>query len=223
MSYILEALKKSEEKRKQEVASSHLNATSNALHKRKRKHTGKNVALIVAGCTLFSLFGWFLAKYTNNSSQLNQPVTELTGQGGPTIEKVKISPIPELRPKNTKSLPLSQPTTKTTEEIVREPKPLPSQVGEPPGNPQIDTPPSYEVEKVPLLKELASEIRDEIPELKLAGHVYSPDPSLRLILINSDIKREKESITKELTLDEITPDGVIIDYNDGIKFRLSVK
>lgn len=58
-------------------------------------------------------------------------------------------------------------------------------------------------------------------ELRFSGHVYSPEPSLRLIMINDQVVREGDPINTELLLDEISEDGVVIRYDQG-RFRIKL-
>lgn len=69
--------------------------------------------------------------------------------------------------------------------------------------------------------ELPANIRNELPELKFAGHTYAQTPLSRLIIINSKILREGGMISPDLRLFEITPDGVILDFR-GTVFSLKV-
>jgi general secretion pathway protein B len=43
-------------------------------------------------------------------------------------------------------------------------------------------------------------------------HAYSDTPKNRLVGINSRILHEGESVTPELKLEQITPEGVILSY-----------
>lgn len=74
---------------------------------------------------------------------------------------------------------------------------------------------------IPALEEMETAFQNSIPELKLAGHVYSEDSALRMILINSNVVREKGTVVKNLILDEITPDGIIL-RKQGIRFRIDI-
>ncbi len=71
----------------------------------------------------------------------------------------------------------------------------------------------------PLLSELSQSFQDELPQLDFAGHVYSDEPSQRLIMINSKIAREGDVVTSKLHLEEITPNGVILRHH-STRFRM---
>ena len=74
---------------------------------------------------------------------------------------------------------------------------------------------------VPRLDELDTAFQKMVPEFKLAGHVYSEDATLRMILINNRIVRENGAAAKDFILEEITPDGIII-RNGTVRFRIDV-
>jgi hypothetical protein len=68
---------------------------------------------------------------------------------------------------------------------------------------------------------LPSEIKSEIPDLKITGHIFSDNPDNRIININGNIFREGDKISKDLILREITLTGAIFDYK-GILFLKKV-
>ena len=74
---------------------------------------------------------------------------------------------------------------------------------------------------VPRLKELDSAFQATVPDLKLAGHAYSEDAALRMILINNHVVRENGAAAQGIILEEITPDGIIL-RKGSIRFRLDI-
>ena len=71
---------------------------------------------------------------------------------------------------------------------------------------------------LPEFKDLPGSLRAAIPVLHCAGHTYSTEPGKRMIIINDSILREGEKIDENLRLVEITWDGLILDF-DGERFR----
>ena len=80
----------------------------------------------------------------------------------------------------------------------------------------IDTEPQTDL---PLLKDLPAIVQAEIPNLEYAGHTYSQNPSQRMIIINGKILREGNLIAPNIYLREITWEGLIIESN-GTRFRV---
>jgi hypothetical protein len=69
-------------------------------------------------------------------------------------------------------------------------------------------------EDIPELSQLPQSVRSEIPSIKLFGHIYSDSPETRLVNINGDILREGDSVAKNITVKEITKNGVILTYGN---------
>jgi general secretion pathway protein B len=219
MSYILEALKKSDKKRQQETSVSPLHkihAKPPALRK-KEPQRGRQISLsitlvlVIAGLTI-----WYLSKKDTPTLTAEKPKTEevlpLKPQAQPEITVVP-KPIPELRPAKKKvyvASTESQPEViPKSVEVVLEPKPL-TAVAPPP-------PPFDEYlqtdNKTPYLEELPASFQETVPQFQFDGHVFSPEPQQRMIMINRKIVRQGEVIEKGFILDEITPSGVILRHS----------
>jgi len=56
------------------------------------------------------------------------------------------------------------------------------------------------------------EIADQFKDIKITGHIFSDNPDHRLVNINGTIYREGDSLSNGLILKEITPDGVMFEY-----------
>lgn len=72
---------------------------------------------------------------------------------------------------------------------------------------------------LPLLNDLPAGVQAEVPNLEYAGHTYSQNPSQRMIIINGKILREGSLIAPNIYLREITWEGLIIESN-GTRFRV---
>ena len=70
--------------------------------------------------------------------------------------------------------------------------------------------------------ELPARIQREIPEIAVQLHAYSSKPAERLAYINSKKLREGDSVMPGLTLEQITPDGMIFNYK-GYRFRHGIR
>ncbi|UCE79332.1 MAG: general secretion pathway protein GspB [Nitrospiraceae bacterium] len=67
-------------------------------------------------------------------------------------------------------------------------------------------------------EELPYSVQKELPELIITVHLYSDDPSSRMINTYGKTVKEGQAVTDDLKLEEITPDSVIFSYK-GYKFR----
>ena len=69
---------------------------------------------------------------------------------------------------------------------------------------------------IPDIEDLPASLREGLPELHFAGHTYADDPAKRMIIINNKIVREGEKAGNNLRLDEITWTGVILNYRGQV-------
>lgn len=113
-----------------------------------------------------------------------------------------------------------------------QPPPAPVSAGtgaEEPQNPQDyapaqDTSPGSHVRRtsaagVPLYQDAAVTPGTQIPQLHLDFHMYAPQPQDRFVMINMHKLREGESLPEGVHVNAITPEGVVLSYN-GQTFML---
>jgi general secretion pathway protein B len=67
-------------------------------------------------------------------------------------------------------------------------------------------------QKVLLMAELPTAIRQEIPAMSIPVHSYSDTPQERIVGINDQLLREGEYLAPGLKLERIAPDGVVFSY-----------
>jgi general secretion pathway protein B len=72
---------------------------------------------------------------------------------------------------------------------------------------------------IPELGQLPQSVRAEIPQLTILGHIYSDSSTTRMININGDIFREGDTLAKNIKIEQITENGVILNY-DGLRFSI---
>ncbi len=76
-------------------------------------------------------------------------------------------------------------------------------------------------EPLPEFSQLSRDMQKELPSISIKGHIYSDNPSARMVNINGLLMREGEEIADDLRIDEITLSGVILTYKD-VRFRIRV-
>ncbi|WP_457576457.1 general secretion pathway protein GspB [Desulfomarina sp.] len=203
MSYILNALKKSAQKRQHDEKHSYdfirdpLPITLPFDFSEYRKPVFVSCLILV-----FSLFlgTWFFksspppSKQGKKGEQHHQETARLT----PRVSTVKLSEL-TITPLPWQGKTLSEPRKKPRQKI-----------------PQINSQP------LPDQPELPATAKDKFPQLHFAGHAYSTIPSKRMIIINNAILREGERINTQLRLVEITRRGIILE-RDGEKFRIELE
>lgn len=70
--------------------------------------------------------------------------------------------------------------------------------------------------------DLPSPLREEIPNITISFHVYSSKPADRRVMINNELLRQGDGFPPGLVVEQITPDGVVIGYK-GFRFRRGVR
>ena len=82
----------------------------------------------------------------------------------------------------------------------------------------LPTPLTSEQSAAQPISKLPRDIQRQIPDLAISSHLYSDD--FRLVNINGRMMREGEYIDTELKLEEITEDGVIINFQN---YRMTLR
>ncbi len=216
MSYILEALKKSDEERKKaeppvidEVYRAKASSPRKAGQERRRRPMGISpIIMLVLFSGIMLTLGYYIAKKAHPETP-GTPI-ETTNIATEMVKEQHIEPSPQknllpkeslqpkvLRPANTKDLP----TPQEMETPPQQNKNIASKRTE-----------ANKQDTLPQIEELPPDIQSQLPDLSFAGHAYSAIPSQRLIIINSKILREGESIQPQLRLQQITKTGLILNY-----------
>jgi len=78
-----------------------------------------------------------------------------------------------------------------------------------------------DINNVPYLHELADYQQQSIPQMNFAGHVYSSTPSSRSVIINGYAMSEGDTIVQGLIVEQITSSGVVFRFHDAL-FRVDI-
>ena len=191
MSYILDALKKSDQQRNLGVPPSlqFAQATMPAPKRPSIFHYGLLAAvLLCAGVAIGLLRPW-------QTEQMPEPIA----QGSPVRNSQPATP------STISASPVTAGSTahETAAPVRQQPDSLATNARQ-----QEATP----------FDELPIAIRHEIPEITVQLHAYSGKPGERLAYINSKKLREGDSLSPGLVLEQITPDGMVFSYK-GYRFK----
>ena len=248
MSYILDALKKSERERQRDnipslnsIHDPHPASSGNHFSNQRTKYiTIIGLILIITAAAMT----WYRTNFSPTTDtaaiieptrattepEKNNPLThspESSVTEPPVVESpiteppVVESAVAEPAPPaegNRISIP-SPPTITTRSKKIRL---LPDQTTQPEEKEVPVSLPSQEHQVIPNIKDLPSSIRTTIPDLQLAGHTYSDTPTNRMIIINGNILREGDRVDDTIKLIEITWTGVILDRN-GKQFTVEIE
>ena len=220
MSYILDALRKSAEERKklqarEEPSYAPLAGTDTT----RRTPTGSPVTLVLAVVVLvlgILVGSWFLVSPRRTVEVVIQGDDAADSQQPPTTQQPAVqapAPAPaetaDPAQRDAAEAENTVQTTQSAEPGPEEPEPalVQSQV--------VHSP------QIPLLQELPFATQAAIPDLKFSGHVYSADPDLRMVMVNTAIVREGEMISPDIRLVEIIDNGLVLEYRQT-RFRVEL-
>ena len=207
MSFILDALKKSETDRQQKGTSDFANVPSTAGSSGAPRWLWA-LGLLLA-VNLAVLLGVLLRdeapEVTPASAQASRPEQEPTA--GPSFSQR----IQEARDRESASGGIAATEPDPVDEPVVEASPPPPAQSRPL--------PDYTLAALPTADELRANGQLQMPELHLDIHVYSDSPDERFVFINMVRHREKSRLAEGPVVQEITPEGVVLNYS-GTRFLL---
>ena len=226
MSYILDALKKSDQER-QQGNSPHLYSMHSTAPPRRNFtpfYLRRGLWLLGGGVLLAGICLGILLFFNRQSIPPDHAAPHQTTSEEKAATTVVQSSAPEKTQQETqqKSQKIVTAAAKTKDNpvpqvIIKESnivlRPLPQKEKNLP--PMGMVPTVGKTSAVPLLQDLPDDIRAAVPELKFAGHTYSEDSTQRMIIVNGQILREGDTISAGTRLAQITWDGVIVDYQDN--------
>jgi general secretion pathway protein B len=241
MSYILDALRKSERERKRASVPDPL-AVQEPHSLEKKARPGRNylaVVLLLFG-TLFSglWFGiWYAKKPPEKQPAVNQTATASHGQSRPQSvpemsagaeghnqaltydapnDGKSVQRTPELKEiKKARDIPVRSGEGRIHEATTNAPPNTPSASDAEQGIPPPDENRLYS------LQELPDALRRRLPDFSFSVFLYSEEPSSRTVRVNGVMMKEGQFVTDRLRLEEIIPDGVIFSYMN-YRFRVGI-
>jgi general secretion pathway protein B len=248
MSYILDALKKSEKDRKRGKVPDLLTSQDTFGKKTKKRLLWPYILILVlminAGILLFLLKPWHSKKPVivsySNSIRQQQPAEV------PKVETPASTPSPDnknketpdvtpkpvysanksetISPKKAKIQDISnhyQAQQKPGEET---PQPVPEEnqeMGHPAEKQQPASEPDPSLTKrIIEMRELPVLVLNSLPPLTFSVFIYSDDPNSRIVSINGKTLKEGQALSEDIKLLKIVPDGVILSYQN---YRFHVK
>jgi general secretion pathway protein B len=243
MSYILDALRKSEEKRQRGTV-----PDLHTIHSAMAKKTGKNrffsflllaILLLNACVVIWWLSPWQLGRQKILSGKDKAAVSKTVTPSPANLTKGDLEE--EVSPADTSGQDLpgslaAQPRVTVRKQfsdstaslgkrkIDSDTSVLASQA-----SPQQHAPDSGDAspgsergQRVLSVKELPLSVQKSLPELSISLHYYASSPPSRIVSINDRTMREGEELTAGLKLEEITADGAIFSYQN-YRFRVGLK
>jgi general secretion pathway protein B len=219
MSYILEALKKSEQSRGHGTAPGIQTVHSSSLNYRP---TARSIWpwILIAAVLLNLVVLLYFVFQKNNAAPIPSPAP---------VEQAKNTPATNI------DHPAQQPASSVTQRAPQpaaQPVPKPASAPDPKfratkadaavaKNTQAHNLEATEIYHAVDINQLPEDIRNQIPPMIFTAHVYSSDPKQRSVVINGHYMEEGESLDDDFVLKQITSTGVIMDFR-GHLFRTNV-
>lgn len=244
MSYILDALRKSERER-QQADPLVLNPTGSDAIELPSRRVGLIgvVAVFVVAAIAVSAY-WIIISNrvgvvtvpksspgsTELSKSLSRPETALVEKTRPEAKAIR--PAPELKPSPfvatrppssvrdlAKEARATQPTSalRTPTTVVAAPSaPNPSSVQ---AKVPAVVPVATEKEPIKFLRAMPADFQRELRDLSVTIHIYAPNEADRILYINNRQYRAGEQVRDGVMVEEIVPDGAVLTYH-GQRFKL---
>ncbi len=234
MSFILDALRKSDQQRHRGAAPTLLTSPSLAAEPKQPAYWLQGLlaaVLIAAGVAI----GWLRPWQTEQSAvQLIASVS----RAAPESTQRQVAPAaptawPETNTAQQPQKPVASAASSGAALVWPTPSPPSAETRSTPVTAAAIQPPtlpskkpasatvSAPEQKVIAMSELPAAIRQELPAMNVLLHQYSPKPSKRFVTINNQTLQEGETIASGITLEQITPDGMTLSYK-GYHFRRGV-
>jgi len=207
MSYILEALKKAEQKREREEQPKLLTFSEQPVLVRRKRRLWPYLLLVLlffnVGVIIWLIAPW---KAEKKVASVQLPVVQQTA----AVTSTGIENREQNRTVNAKVVSQEKETEKAPAA-----KRLPAE-------PQTRTEKKITtVDKVFSLNELPPAIKSALPEFKVSGHAYSSEPHTRVVRVNEKILQEGQQLSPGLKVEEIIQGGIIFGYQ-GYRFRIGI-
>jgi general secretion pathway protein B len=231
MSYILEGLKKLEQKRQQEEKPHHLLTFQvNSAEKPPRPSLWPYVLVAVlllnAGILIWWIGPWRSTEHgtpaPQSAVQKSKPIAAVVP---PVEQKVQSGPVPAKGPQQSRAA-TETPTatavkvTKETATPVAKETPVSKQTSIAVPAPPTKSKPAADG-RIVTLNELPPEIRNSLPNLKMSAHFYSTDQQARFARVNDKILHEGETLSDGLKIEGINPGGTVFNYK-GYRFQIGI-
>ena len=195
MSYILDALHKSEQERQEKQG-----PTLQTIHRPhiidKSQNTFFWFKIIISSIVIFLVVGGGWLFLQSGSSNTKTPIPTLT------VDQIERAALETAEKKLLKEPGSTNRSVDTEEAVSLTPQPSPQLLVH--------------------FWELPNDVQQNIPALTFSFHVFSENPERRTIIINKHRVKESEWVSKDLLLDEITKDGIILVWKERYRFSINV-
>lgn len=235
MSYILDALKKSEQERGHGNIPDVQTVHSSSLNYRNDKKAYWPYILITAVILNLIAITYFIVDKKQPAETVTvkedgAATSEQASKGSTTVAEPD-TPVEAHTSNSGKDTAVSEPapaataTTDTASPVTPSPAPAVKQAQTADKNINKETVADKTADNsftdVVEFHDLPESIKQQLPAIIISAHVYSSNPAQRSVVINNNFMEEGEYVIDDLILHEITTDGAIFNYQ-GTLFNLGV-
>jgi|SRR4051812_32142210 general secretion pathway protein B len=248
MSYILDALRKSDQQRQRGMAPTLLTAQAATVATGKPSllaYASLGVVLLAVGIAIGWLRPWqehsAAPKPAATASQ-SEPDSarslSVAPSGPPSQPSVpaKTGDATAMQSRESQAATTSVQAAKTlsqqqeTKRVAVKPQAAPQQKaaissdrGEPIQVPAAgaDSPPAVQAQEPPWMTDLPVDVQRDLPPMQIMAHAYSTRSAERLVGINNKLLHEGDEVAPGLKLEQITPEGMVLNFK-GHVFRRGV-
>jgi len=216
MSYILDALRKSDQQRQRGATPTLLTAQESAAEPRQFAYlTYGLIAAVLVGAGI--VIGWLHPWQSEQPAPAGEAVAAKPLGSSPRrsapAPATPATPAPSVSNAETRGTPPKSVVSANAEAMTPVPGTIVNAAG--------PTDPAPE-QRVMTMGELPPSIRQELPSMQVSLHLYSTRPKNSFVSINSRMLQEGEDLAPGIRLEQITPEGMIFSYR-GYRFRHGVQ
>ena len=214
MSYILEALKKSEQER-QIGHVPDLSVVQEPPARPVHRWPRWLVGAVLINVLILGLIAWQPWETRKVPEQPATPAPAAMSQPTDTVGKAHEPALADARPASddraASPSPLPEPVTQM---------PLPAAAAAPtPAAPSAEEAFEHSSSDVPRWDDLPVAVRDKLPVPRIDVHVFAREPARRFVLINLRKHKEGDVLDEGATIDAILADGILLSYR-GQRYRV---
>jgi general secretion pathway protein B len=206
MSYILDALKKSDQQRQQNNGPTLQTVQHSQVLQPSAGAFNWLIAIIVLLLvTLLALAGWYYVTGQAKNSSVSAAATTVA-----------------VAPSSTANQPVLPPAVDTPPTVAAQVAPVNSQAAAPAQ--VVPAVPAATAKREPVVEmwQLPDTVQQQLPAMTFSFHVYSDNPQRRTIIINNRRVKQGDTVAQGLLLEEITPLGVVLQWQQLHRFSINV-
>jgi len=233
MSYILDALKKAEQKRRQGAFPNLLSVYERTGFKAGKPARWPYILISILLVSIGAILPRLYEKLSGAQNRGKVSVTAAPREGAPFVAAAPLRSTAAVHNERThdaiqQTTPAHEPIgrqtrgksgKKTVNLVSTERKADTAPVNVPVSEALTSLPEMGPSSKSRILKEseLPPAIQQELPKVEISAHIYDSNPSSRIIVIRGSAVHEGDNVAAGLRLESIIPEGVILSYK-GYRF-----